>query len=119
MRDARMDTRKYEGQQLFVYVPAGGAEKLVVIEEGTGDNLLKEDISSGYIDYVNYSIGRISLSAPDIEEPVFSFELEDGGMVMFREYVQDMTVGKLVCAVLEDAGDGRFFPGVFLKGGAS
>ena len=119
MTDARMDARIYEGQQLFIYVPASGNEKLVVIEEGTGDNLLKEDISSGYIDYVNYSIGRISLSAPDIEEPAFNFEFEDGGMVMFREYAQNMTVGKIVCAVLEDAGYGRFFPGVFLKGGVS
>ena len=117
--DARIDPEKYEGQQLFVYVPLKDRGCLIVIEEGSGDNLLTEDISAGYVDYVNYSIGKLSLSACDIEEPDLNFRFEDGGMVMFKTYVQGMTVGEIVRAVMEDAGLGSFFFGMLLKGGVS
>lgn len=55
----------------------------VVIEfdEGTGDNLLHEDIEEGYVDYVNYTVYDIS-DFGDVREI-------DGGMILltkpFRE----------------------------------
>lgn len=62
---------------ILVYVKS---EKLLLkIQEGTGDNLDKEDINQGMVDYVLYSMFKPS--ALDIDE-----ELEmtclDGGMAM-------------------------------------
>lgn len=37
---------------LFIFVPETG--EIIMIAEGTGDNLLKEDIEEGYNDYIYY-----------------------------------------------------------------
>ena len=37
---------------LYIFVPETG--EIIMIAEGTGDNLLKEDIEEGYNDYIYY-----------------------------------------------------------------
>lgn len=63
---------------LWVYVPELG--QLLCISEGTGDNLLKEDVANGYVDYIYYE--QYDAADPELTEI-------DGGQVLlttlFRE----------------------------------
>lgn len=114
--DARIDTGKYEGQQLFVYLPGRDRENLLVIEAGTGDNLLSEDIDNGYVDYVNYYSSTMQILADDPESPEAVIAPEDGGMILLRQPVQNLSVGQIIQETLEDF----LYPhdAVLLKGGA-
>lgn len=67
----------------IIYVPE--TNRMIKISEGTGDNLLNEDIEAGYVDYINYDIYDPKVLAEDID----SVDSEDGGMILFTEYVQD------------------------------
>ena len=55
----------------------------VHIYEGTGDNLLKEDVADGYKDYYNYGI----YSDPD--DARLQINEIDGGMVLLRDLYRD------------------------------
>ena len=55
------------------------------ITEGSGDNLLREDIAEGYVDYIN-----IDGMEFDGYELVENDELIDGGMCMLTELYQDI-----------------------------
>ena len=72
---------------------------LVVCSEGTGDNLLDEDMEEGYVDYVNLTRYSISLDCGDPE-----LVEVDGGMAMFREYVTDLSDDELVEALKYETG---------------
>lgn len=73
----------------------------VAVEEGTGDNLLLEDMDNGYIDYVNWTMHAMKM---DYNLPVF---VEwDGGMVLTKTYVQEMTVEEVCNMVCKDLGVG-------------
>lgn len=52
------------------------------IQAGTGDNLLKEDIREGYVDYCLWSTFRLECIDIDGE---LDIECLDSGMAMFRE----------------------------------
>ena len=54
----------------------------IKVSEGTGDNLLKEDIVNGYVDYYNYDIYQ-TLDSLENDEPC------DGGMELLTDYYQD------------------------------
>lgn len=62
---------------IYVYVP--DFKQIVKITEGTGDNLLEEDIDAGYVDYTYYEQYALEPDFPEV----------DGGMIllttMFRE----------------------------------
>jgi hypothetical protein len=63
-------------------------EAIIEFDEGTGDNLLDEDIEAGYVDYVYYTVYDIS-DLDDVREI-------DGGMMLlekpFREaYTKEFT----------------------------
>ena len=64
---------------------------LVVCSEGTGDNLLDEDMEEGYVDYVNLMRYSISLDCgePELVEV-------DGGMAMFKESVCELSNEALI-----------------------
>lgn len=64
------------------------------IEEGTGDNLLKEDIDLGYVDYINYEYF-------DSMQAVYEENAYDGGMVLLKRYYQDMTLEEILKEVEE------------------
>lgn len=55
--------------------------EFVHFEEGTGDNLLKEDIREGYVDYLNWT--KFVFDAEEFRE-------EDGGMILYKEPVKDV-----------------------------
>lgn len=77
-------------------------EKLFIFaSEGTGDNLLREDIEDGYVDYVNWTSYRLDL---DAGEPLFSEK--DGGMMMSKKYICDMSDLEILDSLRHEAGIG-------------
>ena len=55
----------------------------IKISEGTGDNLLREDIEEGYVDYM--MIDGYSFNGDELEE---NYEI-DGGQAMLTELYQE------------------------------
>ena len=101
--DARSITRPYRGETLVVFVPGKHFENFFIIEEGTGDNLLPEDVQTGYVDYLNYDLYTMQIDVEDPDDPKTLLAPEDGGMVLLKTLVQDITVGDVVTAVLKEA----------------
>ena len=64
------------------------------IEEGTGDNLLKEDIEKGYVDYINYNYYD-SLSNLQEDEPY------DGGFYYLTKLYQNMSLEEVLKCIEE------------------
>ena len=62
---------------IYIYVPE--MEQIVKIAEGTGDNLLDEDIDAGYVDYIYY----------DTYVMEDSIRESDGGMVLLTELFRE------------------------------
>ena len=62
---------------VFIYVPE--TQEIIRIAEGTGDNLLHEDIEEGYVDYIYYEQYKLE---PDMPE-------EDGGQILLTEMFRD------------------------------
>lgn len=62
---------------IHIYVPE--MKQIVRISEGTGDNLLDEDIEAGYVDYIYYEQYELGL---DIRET-------DGGQVMLEKLFRE------------------------------
>lgn len=60
-----------------IYLPK--MDQLVLISEGTGDNLLAEDIRNGYRDYIYYTIYAIDADLVEI----------DGGMILLSQLFKD------------------------------
>ena len=59
------------------------------IKEGTGDNLLQEDIDEGYVDYIYYDYYD---SLTDIAEG----NAHDGGMILLKKLYQNMSLEEIV-----------------------
>ena len=64
------------------------------IEEGTGDNLLQEDIDEGYVDYICYDY-YASLS--DLQEE----NTYDGGFYYLKKLYQNMTLKEVLACIEE------------------
>ena len=81
---------------IMLYIPDG--ETIIIISEGTGDNLLDEDIEAGYMDYLNYEVGDVSEMLTNRSIP------EDGGMIMYEELIQEKfkDLKETIPDVLED-----------------
>ncbi len=67
-------------------------EKLITIQEGTGDNLLPEDIADGFVDYVMTSIYEVD--GEDIN-------LKDSGQMLSKTPIEDLEEDELVRRVLD------------------
>jgi hypothetical protein len=66
---------------IYIFVPE--ENRVVLIAEGSGDNLFDEDIENGYVDYIYYE----TYALPDnIEEDMHEL---DGGMVMLTEMFRE------------------------------
>lgn len=65
----------------------------VVIQEGTGDNLLDEDLEEGYVDYLNYYCFPVS------DHMICE---GDGGMIMFKDYYADKSLEDIISVTLQD-----------------
>ena len=61
---------------LFLYIPEMG--QIICISEGSGDNLLPEDIEEGYVDYLYYDQYGLSSCLPEI----------DGGQILLKEMLR-------------------------------
>ena len=62
-------------------------EKLLLkIQEGTGDNLDREDLENGMVDYVLFSFFRPKCL--DIDQEREMEEVDEGGMLMFDREVR-------------------------------
>ena len=59
---------------VYIFVPETG--EIVMIAEGTGDNLLKEDVEDGYNDYIYYVQYKMELGG------ISEYE---GGQVLMKE----------------------------------
>ena len=62
---------------VYIYIPS--KKQIIRIAEGTGDNLLDEDIKAGYVDYIYYDQHNLEVAIPEV----------DGGMVMLTELFQE------------------------------
>lgn len=62
---------------IHIYVPE--AKQIIRISEGSGDNLLSEDIDTGYVDYIYYEQYELGAEIQEV----------DGGMVMLTELFRD------------------------------
>lgn len=58
--------------------------------EGTGDNLLPEDVDDGYVDYIYYDAYQ---TIQDIYE---NNNIFDGGMILLKKLYQDMTLKQII-----------------------
>lgn len=67
-------------------------EYLITIQEGTGDNLLPEDIADGFVDYVMTSIYEVE--GEDIN-------LKDSGQMLSKTPIEDLEEDELVRRVLD------------------
>ena len=62
---------------IYIYVPE--MKQIVRISEGSGDNLLDEDIEMGYVDYIYYEQYALESDIPEV----------DGGQIMLSELFQE------------------------------
>lgn len=78
---------------VYIYVP--GEQQIIRISEGTGDNLLDEDIEQGFVDYIYYEQYSREIDFPEV----------DGGQIMLMELFQDKYKSTKECipAVLDMA----------------
>lgn len=65
-------------EPIYIYVP--DTQQIIKISEGSGDNLLDEDIEAGYVDYIYY---EQYVMDPHMRET-------DGGMIMLHELFQEL-----------------------------
>ena len=61
---------------MFLYVSE--MHQIIRIAEGTGDNLLEEDIDAGYVDYIYYDQYILDADMPNV----------DGGMILLDEMLR-------------------------------
>lgn len=62
---------------IFIFIPE--KRQVIRIAEGSGDNLLQEDIENGYVDYIYYD--QYELGADVMEM--------DGGQILLEEMLRD------------------------------
>lgn len=62
---------------LFIYVPE--KRQIVRIAEGSGDNLLPEDVEKGYVDYIYYEQYELEIDMPKA----------DGGQILLKRLLRD------------------------------
>ena len=62
---------------LFIYVPE--MRQIIYIAEGTGDNLLREDVKEGYVDYIYYEQYELGINMPGA----------GGGQILLKRPLRD------------------------------
>jgi hypothetical protein len=62
---------------IHIFVP--DYHQIVRISEGTGDNLLEEDVADGFVDYIYYEKYDLGYDISEV----------DGGQIMLTELFQD------------------------------
>ena len=92
-------------ESVYIYVPE--KKQIIRISEGTGDNLLTEDIDDGYVDYIYYEQHNLEVDLPEV----------DGGMIMLTEPFQDKfkSTKEAIPHVLDMAYDSDALPYIVLE----
>lgn len=100
-----MGERRYE--DVFIYVPS--VRQILRIAEGDGMNLLDEDKTEGYVDYIYYDQHELSSGMPEC----------DGGQVMLTELFREKfsSTEDAIPAVLDMAYGNKDLKYVILKEG--
>ena len=82
--------------------------QIIIIKEGSGDNLSREDMEDGFVDYIYYT--QYSLNDGDIKEI-------DGGMILQKTYLAETysSLRLVISDVLEMAYDSKYTPYVMLN----
>lgn len=62
---------------VFIFVPE--KRQVIHISEGSGDNLLQEDIENGYVDYIYYDQYELGADVMEV----------DGGQILLEEMLGD------------------------------
>lgn len=62
---------------VYIFVP--DFKQIIRISEGSGDNLLEEDIDAGYVDYIYYEQYHLEPDIPEI----------DGGQIMLTKLFRE------------------------------
>ena len=71
-------------REVSLYIP--DRNEVLHITCGTGDQLLKEDIADGYVDYVDFArYAYDNFSSDDLPEDNI-----DGGIVLYRRYIDNV-----------------------------
>ena len=78
--DTLFGTRKEGFDNIWIYVP--DKNTLVFIQEGSGDNLDREDTEEGFVDYIDYTSYYVDFLTGGILD-------DDGGMEMYKQMVHD------------------------------
>jgi len=65
--------------------------------EGTGDNLLQEDIDEGYVDYIYYNVYKSLIDLKENNEC-------DGGMYLLKKLYADHTQEEIISIMEEYVG---------------
>lgn len=86
-------------EDLLLFFPDEPGGIFLSFYEGTGDNLLHEDIEAGYVDYVNYETFCLSKDYGDN-----TLKELDGGMLMTKQYVKEMSLVTLIREICKEAG---------------
>lgn len=89
---------------IYIYVPS--KKQIVSVAEGSGDNLMDEDIERGYVDYIYYDQFAKECCLPVV----------DGGMVMLTELFRDKykSTVEAIPAVLDMAYGDEHLPYILL-----
>lgn len=80
-----------------IYISYNG--NVLLIAEGTGDNLLKGDIAEGYVDYFNLELYK---EDPDITEPYDYEDTVGGGFMMREKSIYEELYGKTVNEIITE-----------------
>lgn len=90
---------------IFIYVPE--MHQIIRISEGTGDNLLDEDIEAGYVDYIYYEQHSVAIDFPEV----------DGGQIMLTQLFQEQFKSTKECIpnVLDMAYGNKEIPYILLE----
>lgn len=81
---------------MFVYFPK--FKEFLYATEGTGDNLLSEDIDEGYVDYVYIESYKYSGDNGDLEET-------DGGQMLMKDLFVDVYANDDGTQLISDAAE--------------
>lgn len=89
-----------------IFIPE--CNQIIIIKEGSGDNLSREDMEDGFVDYIYYT--QYSLNDGDIKEI-------DGGMILQKTYLAETysSLRLVISDVLEMAYDSKYTPYVMLN----
>lgn len=91
-------------EDLLLFFPDEDGSIFLSFSAGTGDNLSREDVERGYVDYVNYTTYYLSNDLGGNLYCEFGLKELDGGMLMTKQPVKEMSLKALVDSICEEAG---------------